>query len=530
MKKIVSTLQHLKMSFLFGILSGLPFILFLLLYSIPKVEKDTLSTKKEALKTAIDMAYSGILSLQQRSTTGKMTTEEAKERAIAIIKDLRYMGENYLWIQNSHSQIVAHPIRPELNGKDMSEFKDPSGNTLFRTMSLRAKEDGNAFIPYLWPKEGEERPIAKISYVRYFQQWDWIIGSGVFIDDVQKIAEREKATLYRAIGFTTIICLFFSFLSGLYQLKHVVIPVKRSIHSLLKSVDGLKKNSVEMQSVGKSISTSAQDQASQIQETAASMEEIKSTVEFSGKNATKSSEVSNESKSQAKLGHETIERMANEMEKINRNYREIMAEVEKSGEEFQKIIQVITEIEDKTKVINDIVFQTKLLSFNASVESARAGEHGKGFAVVAEEVGNLAGMSGKASNEITSILSMSINNVKSIVTSTNERVQNLVLQGESNLKGGLNSVRESQDSLTKILSNVTSTDNLINEIVSASIEQRAGITEVNNAVIELDRITHENLEFSKKSSEISESVHQEVEKIESLIADLGVLIRQNDAA
>lgn len=440
------------------------------------------------------------------------------------------MGENYIWIQDSKNKMLMHPIKEELNGKDMTDFKDPNGEYLFRNISNLAKSKGEGFISYVWPKVGESHPVAKVSFIRHFKEWDWIIGSGVYVDDVHTAVAYEKKVLYLAITFATLLCIVFSFYSGLYQIKNVVIPIKKSISSLTHSILGLKKSSGEMQKVGNTISDGAQNQATQIEQTSASMEQIKTTVEFSGKNAAKSSDISKESMIQANNGHEIIEKMALEMKKIDENYRQIMNEIEKSGEEFQKIIQVINEIEDKTTVINDIVFQTKLLSFNASVEAARAGEHGKGFAVVAEEVGNLAGMSGSASNEISGILSRSIENVKSIVSTTNSRVKTLVEQGKTNLEIGMKSVEHSQISLQTILENVKNTDNMVNEVMRAAKEQEIGITEVNSAVIELDKVTRNNLNLAKNSSEISQAVHQEVSNIEKLVIDLGKLIKDDKAA
>lgn len=526
-KRIKRTVENLKVNFIFGILAGLPFVAFMMFYDLPMIEKETLGFKKEVLKTSVDNAYSIVESLYKKSQEGKITEVEAKRLAKETISNMRYQGVEYFWINDTKNKMMMHAVKPDLNGKDMTDFTDPDGKHVFALFTKMAIENKEGFVHYKWPKVGSDLPVDKVSFVKLFDKWNWVVGTGVYIDDVDAIIAKKRSLFLQAMLVASFISVLLSLTSGFYQLNTVVIPVKNALEALGITVHNLSDSSGKMKKIGDSLAGSSHEQAAQIQQTASSMEQIKSTVEFSGQNAKKSGEISETSKVQAKAGHDTIEQMVQEMQKIDKNYREIMSEVEKSGDEFQKIIQVITEIEDKTKVINDIVFQTKLLSFNASVEAARAGEHGKGFAVVAEEVGNLAGMSGKASNEISGILAQSISNVKDIVSSTNQRVQRLVEQGKKNLDSGMNSVHNSQSSLQGILGNVTTTDDMIKGIVNATLEQREGINEINIAVKKLDRITHENLEMAKNSSQLSNTVHGEVQNLEHVVGDLAKLIKKS---
>ena len=130
--------------------------------------------------------------------------------------------------------------------------------------------------------------------------------------------------------------------------------------------------------------------------------------------------VAHENLNYVETGKSIIDEMNAIVQDIHSGNEEMVKQVNNSNEEVEKIISIIKTIGDRTKVINDIVFQTKLLSFNASVEAARAGEMGKGFSVVAEEVGNLAKMSGDAAQEISAILDDSITTVHSIIERTKE--------------------------------------------------------------------------------------------------------------
>ena len=191
------------------------------------------------------------------------------------------------------------------------------------------------------------------------------------------------------------------------------------------------KRSLEVQEASLKVSSATTEQAAAIQETVSTLNEITAMANKSSDYVKTSVDKSTNSHTVATEGKKAVENMIEAMEAINQSNNDISDEVNKSNEQTAGIVKVINEISDKTKVINDIVFQTKLLSFNASVEAARAGEHGRGFAVVAEEVGNLAEMSGRAAKEISEILQASISNVEAVVKETGESVDRLIGQREN---------------------------------------------------------------------------------------------------
>lgn len=197
-----------------------------------------------------------------------------------------------------------------------------------------------------------------------------------------------------------------------------------------------------------------------------------------------------------------------------------MQQINQSNEQMTDIVRVIQEIGNKTKVINDIVFQTKLLSFNASVEAARAGEHGKGFAVVAEEVGNLAQMSGNAAKDISSMLGESIQKVEAIVQDTKVKVESLVAQGKGRVEAGVNVARQCGEVLNEIVSDVTSVSGMAKEIASASQEQSIGISEINKAMGQLDQVTQQNASASEHAASAAQKLSTQAESLQRSVVSL----------
>jgi methyl-accepting chemotaxis protein len=212
--------------------------------------------------------------------------------------------------------------------------------------------------------------------------------------------------------------------------------------------------------------------------------------------------------------------MIQSMDAINASNNTIMQQVNRSNESMAGIVKVIEEIGSKTKVINDIVFQTKLLSFNASVEAARAGEHGKGFAVVAEEVGNLAQMSGNAAKEIGSMLEDSIQKVNQIVQETKASVEKLIAEGKETVESGSLVARQCGEVLEEIVHNVASVSSMAGEIASASQEQSRGISEITKAMGQLDQMTQQNAATSEECASAAEELSAQAESLKSSVGQL----------
>ena len=303
--------------------------------------------------------------------------------------------------------------------------------------------------------------------------------------------------------------------------------LSRSLKAMNLTTDKLKEittatrdSSTELEGISHEVSSSANEQAASIQETVATLDEINSQVNTTVDSVANSTKKSEESLSIATEGKHVVDEMINSMEAIGKSNQDIMEEIARGNERIGGIVKIINEISEKTKVINDIVFQTKLLSFNASVEAARAGEHGKGFAVVAEEVGKLAQVSGKASTEIADILGDSIVKVNSVIEETNRNVKTLTDAGSLKVDDGMKVAARCGTVLEDIVTNATVVKNMLNEISIASKEQAEGVRNIAAAMNQLDQATLSNNKAAAQSSENAKHLSQHANSLQIAVTDL----------
>ncbi len=167
------------------LLSLLPIVSVVVFYLIPLMSESKYEEKGIATKKAVEIAYSIFNELQSAVDDNKLTEDEAKARAIETIKALRYEGNQYFWINDLNPTMIMHPFKPELNGKDLSDNKDPHGKKIFVEFANVCREKGEGMVDYMWPKPGVDKPVPKISYVKLFKPWGWIVGTGIYVDDVE---------------------------------------------------------------------------------------------------------------------------------------------------------------------------------------------------------------------------------------------------------------------------------------------------------------------------------------------------------
>jgi PAS domain S-box-containing protein len=220
------------------------FPLMVMLYLLPlhssKMEKE----KMNAVQQVVETAYNLMVQYDSQVSKGELSLEQAQEEAKNKIRGLRYSGDNYFWINDLYPKMIMHPFKPELDGTDLSGNKDPNGKHLFAEFVKVCQEQGEGHVDYMWPKPNVDEPQPKISFVKLYKPWGWIVGSGVYVDDIQKeVADiRQKMII--------ILCLTFLFptIIGYSLGRFIGNPVRKLIEAAKKFSEGKTDIAIEVKS------------------------------------------------------------------------------------------------------------------------------------------------------------------------------------------------------------------------------------------------------------------------------------------
>ncbi|MEI8064601.1 MAG: cache domain-containing protein, partial [Verrucomicrobiota bacterium] len=155
---------------------------------IPTMRRNIIERKKEMIRELTQTAWSELAGLHEQEKAGTLSRIAAQQTASARIQRLRYGddGKDYFWITDMQPRMVMHPYRPELNGQDLAGYADPAGKKLFVESVALVGAEGDGYVDYLWQwKDDERRVVPKLSYVKGFAPWGWIIGTGIYLEDVR---------------------------------------------------------------------------------------------------------------------------------------------------------------------------------------------------------------------------------------------------------------------------------------------------------------------------------------------------------
>ncbi|RDU98862.1 methyl-accepting chemotaxis protein [Trinickia dinghuensis] len=499
----------------------LPLILSLIslagisIYDAYTVREMRLQERKADLEHASEVALSVVKTLGDAASAGTMPEAAAKSGAMNAVRNMRYGGSGYFTILNSEPRVLMHPIHPEMDGKDVADFKDANGVHLFEDIVALIKRDGKGFNAFSFPKPGATAPAPKIAYNVVYPRWDWILSTGVYVDDINA---AFRATLFRDLGILAMLAsVLLSVVAVLNRgilrslggepayaaqiatriaqndltsnvetarrhrgsllgsMQRMQEQLAATIRSIRQSADSVAVISREIAGGNAALSSRTEEQAASLEETAASMTGLTETVKQTADNARQANELAMRATGIADAGHRVVDDMIGTIERISESS---------------------VRISEITGMIEGIAFQTNILALNAAVEAARAGDHGRGFAVVAAEVRGLAQRAASAAREIKGLI---------------ETSSALVGDGSCkahNVGATMGDVRQA----------IAQTADIVGEIAAASAEQSRSIEQVKRAVLQMDAVTQRNAALVEQAGAAAHSLEAQAGELTAAVS------------
>lgn len=507
-------------------------------YETIQERKNLLDSRKTEIVHLVENAESLVeMYYQKRDVLGNPL---AKKSALEALEALRYdNGQGYFWVNDKNARIIMHPIKPELNGQDMSSFKDPHGTKMFVEFANTVKQNGQGYVHYHWEKPGSSEPVEKISFVKGFEPWGFVIGTGLYVDDIEILFwGKVKKSIGLLIIILVLVAVLARFMSNdmvkpLNQIIEVMkdaaagdfshcllieprndemgelaksflrmqAAFKELIQHSLNSANRLSESSAVMNDVSEKTRQGVSQQYSETELLASAIEELTTTIQEVANNASETLALTHEANDQIDNGNTM---MANTTKAI----QIVFDDMSQAGVVIGQLESDVKQIDTILSVIRNISEQTNLLALNAAIEAARAGETGRGFAVVADEVRSLAQRTHESTEEIqkmTEALQSAASNAVRVMQDGKEHIQVCV-----------ENAHDTGNCLVEAASKVNEVNNR-NSFIASTVEQQGIVSsEVSQNVLAIKEVAEDTFESAKTLSSNSQTLHnlsQETERV-----------------